>query len=93
MRLTQTERRARLEALGVQPMAMGFYTDADIVRAEQKLRSEIRKINATPIGTIERGANGKTRYVAAKANVVRCHDCGEEGERTGHQGCQYPQER
>lgn len=23
--------------------------------------------------------------------VQRCHDCGEEGELTGHMGCQYPQ--
>ena len=24
---------------------------------------------------------------------VRCHDCGEHGVRTGHIGCQYPQDR
>ena len=23
----------------------------------------------------------------------RCADCGEPGERTGHMGCQYPQDR
>lgn len=25
--------------------------------------------------------------------VYRCADCGEEGERTGHMTCQYPQDR
>ena len=24
---------------------------------------------------------------------VRCADCGEPGERTGHMECQYPQDR
>jgi hypothetical protein len=23
---------------------------------------------------------------------VRCADCGEEGEMTGHMGCQYPKD-
>ena len=87
------ERARRLNALGVRPAAHWCWTDADIVRGERRLRSEIRKINATPVGTIERGPDGKTRYVAAKASVARCHDCGEEGERTGHQTCQYPQDR
>lgn len=27
------------------------------------------------------------------ASEVRCADCGEGGERTGHMGCQYPQDR
>jgi hypothetical protein len=25
-----------------------------------------------------------------RQDVVRCADCGERGERTGHMGCQYP---
>jgi len=25
--------------------------------------------------------------------TTRCADCGELGERTGHMGCQYPQDR
>lgn len=29
---------------------------------------------------------------ADRATVPRCADCGEPGERTGHQTCQYPQD-
>ena len=37
----------------------------------------------------------KGRYRAAPAprRRERCADCGEPGERTGHQECQYPQDR
>lgn len=65
------ERARRLNALGVQPAAHWCWTDADIVRAEHRLRSEIRKINATPIGTIEQGSDGKMRYVPAKSSVAQ----------------------
>lgn len=31
-------------------------------------------------------------YVEPPAPRVACVDCGEEGELTGHQGCQYPRD-
>lgn len=33
-----------------------------------------------------------TSVVAALDGDVFCRDCGEPGERTGHQTCQYPQD-
>jgi hypothetical protein len=29
----------------------------------------------------------------ARKQVTRCADCGDEGEMTGHMGCQYPKDR
>lgn len=42
MKLSDAERRARLEALGVQPMAFWCWTDADIVRGERKARAKAK---------------------------------------------------
>lgn len=32
-------------------------------------------------------------YPAPTVDVLHCDDCGEEGKLTGHQDCQYPQDR
>lgn len=34
----------------------------------------------------------KTRPTPTRRIIEACPDCGEEGERIGHQGCQYPQD-
>lgn len=36
-------------------------------------------------------AIARQRGISLASPVTRCQDCGEEGERTGHQTCQYPQ--
>lgn len=64
--ISSEERARRLTALGVRPAAFWAWTDADIVRGERRLSAEIKKINATPIGTIEQLANGKTRHMGCQ---------------------------
>lgn len=38
------------------------------------------------------GACDQGKPLASPHRTTRCADCGEVGERTGHMGCQYPQD-
>lgn len=50
---------------------------------ERKLTSDMRK-------TLEE--SGEYRPTVMKRRKDFCPDCGQEGERKGHQTCQYPQD-
>lgn len=48
-------------------------------------------VGASSEASAVRRVEGRKR--AAKRREPWCRDCGEQGELTGHMGCQYPQDR
>ncbi len=58
-------------------------------KAERRARAE-RVI--LPIKVNGQAVDADVRRKDTRRRPQRCPDCGEEGERKGHQACQYPRD-
>lgn len=88
------------EGLAVQVYAMGCWYDGHVVKCGPKRATVeytsgagITRQKAVPYDHLLPAGTTETRRKARNpAHVDRCPDCGEVGERKGHQTCQYPQD-
>lgn len=72
---------------------MAYSIDCPMCGKEVKLHNSYRQ-GETRIGYHNAPGEGQcsaSGQAVSARTVQRCADCREEGEQTGHMGCQYPQ--